>query len=182
MADAPAPAKRALRPLAEGHSPASPILTSPGSVSIDGRREFLQSEGPHGRMQGMAWTGRFEGMGAVVTGGASGIGLAVAKRIVAEGGKVTLWDVDQARLDAGVAEIGPQSRADRLNITDPAAVEKAASAAEISDGGNPHPRLQRGRRRPERSRCRLPDRGVEAGFRHQRERALLSATSSLRSS
>ena len=82
----------------------------------------------------MVWAGRFEGMGAVVTGGASGIGLGVGKRIAAEGGKVTLWDVDQARLDSAVAEIGPQARADRLNITDPAAVEKAAKAAEEAMG------------------------------------------------
>ncbi len=82
----------------------------------------------------MVWAGRFEGMGAVVTGGASGIGLAVAKRIAAEGGKVTLWDVDQARLDAAVAGIGAQARAERLDITDPAAVEKAAKAAEAAMG------------------------------------------------
>ena len=82
----------------------------------------------------MVWAGRFEGMGAIVTGGASGIGLAVAKRIAAEGGKVTLWDVDLARLDAAVAGIGAQARAERLDITDPAAVEKAAKAAEAAMG------------------------------------------------
>ena len=36
---------------------------------------------------------RFEGMTAVVTGGASGIGLGVAKRIASEGGRVTIWDM-----------------------------------------------------------------------------------------
>ena len=49
---------------------------------------------------------RFDGMSAVVTGGASGIGLAVARRFVAEGGKVTLWDLDQNRLDSATAELG----------------------------------------------------------------------------
>jgi 2-dehydro-3-deoxy-L-rhamnonate dehydrogenase (NAD+) len=77
---------------------------------------------------------RFEGMSAIVTGGASGIGLAVAKRIVGEGGKVTLWDLDAARLEAATAEIGPQSRAEALNIADPAAVERAAKAAEAAMG------------------------------------------------
>jgi 3-oxoacyl-[acyl-carrier protein] reductase len=33
-------------------------------------------------------------MTAVITGGASGIGLAVASRVIAEGGQVTLWDVN----------------------------------------------------------------------------------------
>jgi 2-dehydro-3-deoxy-L-rhamnonate dehydrogenase (NAD+) len=37
---------------------------------------------------------RFAGKRAVVTGGASGIGEAVAKRIAAEGGRVVVWDVN----------------------------------------------------------------------------------------
>ncbi|MBV9288853.1 MAG: SDR family NAD(P)-dependent oxidoreductase, partial [Hyphomicrobiales bacterium] len=41
----------------------------------------------------MAESGRFSGMTAIVTGGASGIGLAVARRFVAEGGQVSLWDI-----------------------------------------------------------------------------------------
>ena len=36
---------------------------------------------------------RFQGKRAVVTGGLSGIGEAVAKRIEAEGGKVAVWDM-----------------------------------------------------------------------------------------
>jgi NAD(P)-dependent dehydrogenase (short-subunit alcohol dehydrogenase family) len=73
---------------------------------------------------------RFEGMTAVVTGGASGIGLGVAKRIAAEGGRITLWDQDPARLKAAVAEIGASSaRADRVDVTDPNAVEHATLAA-----------------------------------------------------
>lgn len=76
--------------------------------------------------------GRFEGMGAVVTGGASGIGLGVAKRIAAEGGKVTLWDADAARLEAATAEIGVLAQ--QLDIADPTAVERAAVAAEAAMG------------------------------------------------
>ena len=37
---------------------------------------------------------RFSGKRAVITGGASGIGQAVAKRIEAEGGKVAVWDIN----------------------------------------------------------------------------------------
>jgi 2-dehydro-3-deoxy-L-rhamnonate dehydrogenase (NAD+) len=80
----------------------------------------------------MATSERFKGMTAIITGGASGIGLAVARRFVAEGGEVTLWDLDQKRLDAAVGELGPQSRAELLDITDPAAVERAANAAEAA--------------------------------------------------
>ncbi|MFZ0601358.1 MAG: SDR family NAD(P)-dependent oxidoreductase [Roseiarcus sp.] len=73
---------------------------------------------------------RFEGMTAVVTGGASGIGLAVAKRIAAEGGRATIWDQDPARLKAAVSEIGAKAaQADQVDVTDPGAVERATLAA-----------------------------------------------------
>jgi 3-oxoacyl-[acyl-carrier protein] reductase len=77
---------------------------------------------------------RFEGFGAVVTGGASGIGLASAKRILAEGGAVMLWDQDQARIDAATAELGAGARGDRVDVTDPAAVEAATARAEAALG------------------------------------------------
>ncbi len=53
---------------------------------------------------------RFAGRRAVVTGGASGIGEAVAKRIEAEGGKVAIWDLNGAI---------------KVNIADYASVENA---------------------------------------------------------
>ena len=77
---------------------------------------------------------RFEGMTAVVTGGASGIGLGVARRFVAEGGRVSLWDNDPARLKAATAELGERSRAERVDVADPAEVERAANAAEAALG------------------------------------------------
>ncbi|MEO7248186.1 MAG: 3-oxoacyl-ACP reductase, partial [Novosphingobium sp.] len=39
---------------------------------------------------------RFSGRVAVVTGGASGAGKAVAARIIAEGGRVAIWDLNPA--------------------------------------------------------------------------------------
>ena len=42
---------------------------------------------------------RFAGRAAVVTGGASGLGKAVATRIVAEGGTVSLWDLNSEALE-----------------------------------------------------------------------------------
>ena len=77
---------------------------------------------------------RFVGMTAVVTGGASGIGLGVARRFVAEGGWVSLWDNDPARLKAATAELGERSRAERVDVADPAEVERAANAAEAALG------------------------------------------------
>ncbi|MFF1867830.1 SDR family NAD(P)-dependent oxidoreductase [Kitasatospora herbaricolor] len=49
-----------------------------------------------------------EGKTAVVTGGASGIGLAVAKEFVANGADVVITDLGQAELDEAVAAIGPK--------------------------------------------------------------------------
>ena len=44
------------------------------------------------------YSGRFSGRSAIITGGASGLGLAAASRIVAEGGQVSLWDTNSAAL------------------------------------------------------------------------------------
>jgi NAD(P)-dependent dehydrogenase (short-subunit alcohol dehydrogenase family) len=47
-----------------------------------------------------AFEGRFRGQTAVISGAGSGIGLAVAKRLTAEGAKVCAWDISRDRLDA----------------------------------------------------------------------------------
>jgi NAD(P)-dependent dehydrogenase (short-subunit alcohol dehydrogenase family) len=45
------------------------------------------------------YAGRFSGRTAIVTGGASGLGLLTAKRILQEGGKVSLWDLNPDTLE-----------------------------------------------------------------------------------
>ena len=77
---------------------------------------------------------RYEGTGTVITGGASGIGLRTAERIVAEGGRVSLWDVDGAKLEAAKSRLGDAARVTCLDLTDPAAVERAAVDAEAALG------------------------------------------------
>jgi meso-butanediol dehydrogenase/(S,S)-butanediol dehydrogenase/diacetyl reductase len=49
--------------------------------------------------------GRFEGKGVLVTGAASGIGAASARRFFAEGARLALCDLDEARLSALAKEI-----------------------------------------------------------------------------
>ncbi|MDA8744220.1 SDR family oxidoreductase [Rubripirellula amarantea] len=62
---------------------------------------------------------------AVITGGASGIGLATARRFVAEGAFVYLFGRRQAALDAAVAELGEENvRAVQGDITDQATLDK----------------------------------------------------------
>jgi NAD(P)-dependent dehydrogenase (short-subunit alcohol dehydrogenase family) len=70
---------------------------------------------------------RFRGQAAVVTGGASGIGLAVAQRLKAEGAAVSIWDRDAKRLASARQEIGA-AEGSELDITDAEAVEAAAAA------------------------------------------------------
>jgi NAD(P)-dependent dehydrogenase (short-subunit alcohol dehydrogenase family) len=73
---------------------------------------------------------RFEGKVALVTGGASGIGLATARRIVAEGGQVVLADIDAAAIDRAVADLGDGSAAGAVtDVTVEAAVEAAVATA-----------------------------------------------------
>ena len=70
------------------------------------------------------YAGRFDGRTAIVTGGASGLGREVARRIVAEGGRVILWDlhaewVSKAKVDVGAVAAIP------FSVADNAAVERA---------------------------------------------------------
>jgi NAD(P)-dependent dehydrogenase (short-subunit alcohol dehydrogenase family) len=61
--------------------------------------------------------GKLDGKIALVTGGNSGIGLACAKRFVAEGATVVITARRQPELDAAVKELGPRARAVRTDVS-----------------------------------------------------------------
>lgn len=63
----------------------------------------------------------------VITGGASGIGLAIARKLAEGGAKVMLTDLPGEQLDSAAAEIG--SEAQPCDVSDPAQVEALADAA-----------------------------------------------------
>jgi 2-dehydro-3-deoxy-L-rhamnonate dehydrogenase (NAD+) len=76
----------------------------------------------------------FTGKTAVVTGGASGIGLACARRLHEAGARVVLWDRDAAGLDAAVSGLGEGVEAMAVDVTDEAAV--AAAADQVASSGS----------------------------------------------
>ncbi len=79
-----------------------------------------------------------EGKTAIVTGGASGIGAAVAARFAAEGATVAILDVQQAAAETvakAIAEDGGTAFVEACDVSDPDQVDAAISAA-ISRGGH----------------------------------------------
>jgi NAD(P)-dependent dehydrogenase (short-subunit alcohol dehydrogenase family) len=73
---------------------------------------------------------------AVVTGGVSGLGFAVTKHLVAHGGKVALFDVNDDKGAAAVAELGEaNARYFRTDVTDEAGVAANVASAKDFLGG-----------------------------------------------
>ena len=73
---------------------------------------------------------------AVITGGVSGLGLAVAQHLVAHGGKVALFDVNDDKGNAAVAELGNgNARYFRTDVTDEEGVAANMAAASEFLGG-----------------------------------------------
>jgi NAD(P)-dependent dehydrogenase (short-subunit alcohol dehydrogenase family) len=78
-----------------------------------------------------------KGRTAFVTGGASGIGLALAQTFAQEGMNVMLADIEPGALDLAVrtlAEFGPQIRSVHSDVADADSVERAAQATEAAFG------------------------------------------------
>lgn len=79
---------------------------------------------------------RFEGQVALVTGAASGLGLAAALRLAGEGAAVTVWDLDSGHL-AEAAELaaarGTRVRFEPVDLVDPEAI--AAAFASVGRAG-----------------------------------------------
>jgi len=78
-----------------------------------------------------------DGRTAVVTGGAQGIGFAIAERYVAEGARVVLGDLDLAATEAAVEILGGRdvAAAVRCDVTDAASVEALINTAVDAFGG-----------------------------------------------
>lgn len=75
---------------------------------------------------------------AVITGGVSGLGFAVAQRLVQNGGKVALFDINDDKAADAIAELGARNaKYFRTDVTDEASVQaNFIAAAQFLDGLN----------------------------------------------
>lgn len=77
---------------------------------------------------------RLIGKTAVITGGATGIGLAAAKRFIEEGAFVFIFGRRQDALDAALAALGPNARAVKGSIADEADLDRLYAAVKDQRG------------------------------------------------
>jgi NAD(P)-dependent dehydrogenase (short-subunit alcohol dehydrogenase family) len=70
----------------------------------------------------------FRGRTAIITGGAAGIGLAVAQRLAASGATIALWDRDAGALATAKAGLPDSTRTNVIDVADADAVARAAEA------------------------------------------------------
>ncbi len=75
----------------------------------------------------------FEGRAVIVTGGAQGIGYAIAERVVASGGSAVLWDIKSEVAEASAATLGRASWS-AVDVVDEASVRAAVDAAVAAHG------------------------------------------------
>jgi len=72
---------------------------------------------------------------AVVTGGASGLGAAVASHVIAQGGKVVVVDVQEGPGQAAAAKLGANASFVRCDVTSEAEVNSTMDTAKARMGG-----------------------------------------------
>lgn len=75
-----------------------------------------------------------DGQVAVVTGGAQGIGFAVAQRLIASGARVSLWDLDAGLLEDAKAALGEAAFSQTVDIADLNGLGRAHAATESEVG------------------------------------------------
>ena len=77
---------------------------------------------------------RLNGKTAVITGGATGIGRAAAKRFIDEGAFVFIFGRRQKELDAAVAYLGPNARAVKGSVSDEADLDRLYATVKAERG------------------------------------------------
>ena len=75
------------------------------------------------------------GKRAVITGGAQGIGYAIAEKFLSQGAQITLWDQDEALMAEAVDTLGEGASGVAVDVTNPDMIKAAAREAQESVGG-----------------------------------------------
>ncbi|MCZ4432297.1 SDR family NAD(P)-dependent oxidoreductase [Agrobacterium sp. SOY23] len=74
------------------------------------------------------------GQVAVVTGGAQGIGLAIARRLIESGAKVSLWDMSEAAIEQACGVLGESASGKVVDVTDFADLARVHAEVEAETG------------------------------------------------
>ncbi len=75
------------------------------------------------------------GRRAAVTGGAQGIGYAIATTLLSRGAQVALWDRDKALMEEAAANLGAGARSVEVDVTNPESVAAAVAESKTQVGG-----------------------------------------------
>jgi NAD(P)-dependent dehydrogenase (short-subunit alcohol dehydrogenase family) len=78
---------------------------------------------------------RLEGKVAIITGGARGIGRAIATRYAAEGARVVVADINAAEAESAAAEIGHDAIGVGVNVTQQASIDALVATVVERAGG-----------------------------------------------
>ena len=79
--------------------------------------------------------GKLEGKTALITGGARGIGLAIARRYAGEGARVCIADIEVAEAERMVADIGQRAFAVQVDVSNLGSIEHLVEQVVTRAGG-----------------------------------------------
>lgn len=71
----------------------------------------------------------------VITGGASGLGLGIARALADNGARVTIADINAAAIEKVLPQLGPEASGEILDVTDRQAADRAFDAIDRRRGG-----------------------------------------------